>query len=161
MSPVITSSSSKSFGAVASARATSRRRFSAGISSFASASARRASPVNSSTAVALLRASRVEVVRTSAPTMTLSITDMVSKLLTTWNVRASPRAQRAVAGHAVTSSPSKRILPSLGRITPAIRLNKVDLPAPFGPIRPTSSPRSIFIEMSRLATSPPNLCVTC
>src|SRR6266568_5245053 len=161
VSPVITSSSSRSFGAVASARATSRRRFSAGISSLASASARWASPVNSSTSLALLRASPVDVVRTSAPTMTLSITDMVSKLLTTWNVRASPRAQRAVAGHAVTSSPSNRTLPSLGRITPAIRLNKVDLPAPFGPIRPTSSPRSILIEMSRLATSPPNRCVTC
>ena len=83
VSPVSTSSSSSSFGSVASARATSSLRFSDGIRSAASTSARGPSPQNSSTSCALRRASRITVVRTSAPTMTLSMTVMVSKLFTT------------------------------------------------------------------------------
>ena len=34
----------------------------------------------------------------------------------------------------------KRTLPPLGRSRPAISLSRVDLPAPFGPIRATISP---------------------
>src|SRR5205085_11795974 len=66
---------------------------------------------------------------------------------------------RSAAGSAVTSSPSKRIVPSLGLNAPAIRLNKVDLPAPFGPIRPTISPRPTEIETSEFAVRPEKRCV--
>jgi uncharacterized protein YhdP len=92
--------------------------------------------------------------------MTLSITVMVSKLLTTWKVRPTPRWQRSAAGRRVTSSPSKMIEPWVGGSTPAIRLNSVDLPAPLGPIRPTISPRPTEIETSLLATRPPKRCQT-
>src|SRR5665811_1980953 len=98
----------------------------------------------------------MEAVRTRLPTITLSITDIDSKLLTTWKVRAMPRLQRAVAGNAVTSSPSNRIVPSDGGVAPAVRLNSVDLPAPFGPIRPTISPGATVMETSLLATTPPS-----
>ena len=92
--------------------------------------------------------------------MTLSITVMVSKLFTTWKVRAMPRSQRSAAGSAVTSSPSNMIEPCVGGSTPAIRLNSVDLPAPLGPISPTISPRPTEIETSLLAIRPPNRCQT-
>ena len=44
---------------------------------------------------------------------------------------------RLPAGHGL---PSKTISPDVGGSTPAIRLNSVLLPAPFGPIRPSNSP---------------------
>src|SRR4030042_792416 len=37
-----------------------------------------------------------------------------------------------------------------------MQLKRVDLPAPFGPIRPRISPRRSSKEMSPLATRPPN-----
>ena len=39
------------------------------------------------------------------------------------------------------------MLPALGSIRPNMDLNKVDLPAPFGPIRPYVFPRSILRKM--------------
>jgi len=160
VSPVRTSSSSSSFGSVASARATSSRRFSDGTRSLASTSARASRPQNSSTSCALRLAPCIWVFRTSAPTMTLSTTLMVSKLFTTWKVRPTPRWQRSAAGRRVTSSPSNQIEPWVGGNAPAIRLNRVDLPAPLGPIRPTISPRPTEIETSLLATRPEKRCVT-
>jgi len=45
----------------------------------------------------------------------------------------------------------------LGGYTPVITLNAVVLPAPFGPIRPTSSPTFTSSEKSATAFSPPKL----
>src|SRR6185503_17531170 len=42
----------------------------------------------------------------------------------------------------VTSVPSKVMRPVVGSVSPARQLKKVDLPAPFGPIRPMISPAS-------------------
>src|SRR5215475_14403701 len=42
----------------------------------------------------------------------------------------------------VTSWPSNMILPVVTGMSPAMQLKKVDLPAPFGPIRPMISPVS-------------------
>src|SRR6202023_1872156 len=39
----------------------------------------------------------------------------------------------------VTSSPLKTMRPAVGDVSPARQLKKVDLPAPFGPIRPMIS----------------------
>src|ERR1700722_7772490 len=39
----------------------------------------------------------------------------------------------------VTSSPLKTMRPEVGEVSPARQLKKVDLPAPFGPIRPMIS----------------------
>src|SRR5699024_1662712 len=46
--------------------------------------------------------------------------------------------------------------PSVGRYTPVNMLKTVVLPAPFGPIRPTSAPSSIFMDRSSTARRPPN-----
>src|SRR3954471_69150 len=51
----------------------------------------------------------------------------------------------------VTSLPSKVILPPVCKASPARQLKKVDLPAPFGPIRPMISPSSM--ERSAPATA--------
>ena len=41
-----------------------------------------------------------------------------------------------------------------------MELNKVVLPDPFGPIKPTILPFSTFIEISTLALTPPNDLLT-
>src|SRR3954463_9781768 len=43
----------------------------------------------------------------------------------------------------VTSLPSNMMRPVVGKVSPARQLKKVDLPAPFGPIRPMISPSPI------------------
>src|SRR5208283_3950320 len=48
-----------------------------------------------------------------------------------------------------------RIAPSLGGSTPAIRLNNVDLPAPFGPSTPRISPGLTVRFSSSMTLSPP------
>src|SRR5712691_10290750 len=61
-----------------------------------------------------------------------------------------PRAARPV-----TSWPWKRILPASGRRAPAIRLNSVVLPEPFGPMTPSSSPSSSVKLTSFTDRTPP------
>ena len=64
--------------------------------------------------------------------MTLSITVMVSKLFTTWKVRAMPRWQRSAAGSAVTSSPSNTIEPWVGGSTPGDQVEQRRLAGAVG-----------------------------
>src|SRR5262245_15389608 len=52
------------------------------------------------------------------------------------------------------------ILPSVGTVSPARQLKKVDLPAPFGPISPTISPSSTDRSASRTAKKLPNALET-
>ncbi len=47
--------------------------------------------------------------------------------------------------------------PALGARLPLTISNKVDLPAPLGPISPTTSPARTANETSRSATTPPKL----
>jgi hypothetical protein len=47
------------------------------------------------------------------------------------------------------------IVPSVGSSAPVIRLKHVVLPAPFGPMSPTSSPRSRCRHTPRTAVRPP------
>jgi len=46
----------------------------------------------------------------------------------------------------VISSPFIKTLPDVGASTPAITLNKVVFPAPFGPISPVIDPDAISSE---------------
>src|SRR5712671_4341808 len=55
----------------------------------------------------------------------------------------------------VTFSAAKWTLPWVGFRTPVIRLNSVDLPAPFGPITARTSPSSTCIDTWSTATRPP------
>ena len=52
------------------------------------------------------------------------------------------------------------ILPLVTGSTPVIRLNTVDLPAPFGPISPTISPSRTSMSKSLTAFRPPNCLVS-
>ena len=53
------------------------------------------------------------------------------------------------------SSPSKRIEPSRGGVSPEIERSVVDLPAPFEPISVTISPSSTSSEMPLSASMLP------
>src|SRR3984957_958283 len=64
---------------------------------------------------------------------------MSSNVIGPWKGRPMP-ARAWTAGPArVTSSPAKTMRPAVGKVSPARQLKKVDLPAPFGPIRPMIS----------------------
>src|SRR5215207_424629 len=65
---------------------------------------------------------------------TFSNTVSLGKMLGRWNERPMPILQMRCGGAPVMSRPWSTIWPSSGRRWPVIRLKKVDLPAPFGPI---------------------------
>src|SRR5260370_15292951 len=92
--------------------------------------------------------------------MTFSSTVMVSKLRTTWKVRAMPRPAHATGPRPETRLPSSRISPASGVTSPEIELNSEVLPAPFGPIRPRISPACTSKLISTLAATPPNDLLT-
>src|ERR1700683_2899681 len=64
--------------------------------------------------------------------------------------------QRWRGGAPVMSWPSKLTLPLSGVCRPVMRLNSVDLPAPFGPIMPSASPGATSRCESSTAFSEPN-----
>ena len=57
-----------------------------------------------------------------------------------WNVLDRPCRTISLAGIAEMSEPLKFIVPAVARSTPLITLNTVVLPAPLGPISPSTSP---------------------
>src|SRR4029077_3261981 len=69
-------------------------------------------------------------------------------------MKASPAFSDACGEPKRSSSPATRILPSSGTVTPARQRMRVDLPAPFAPTRPCTSPRAMPMLTSRSATSP-------
>src|SRR5579883_1829498 len=157
--PAIASSSSSTVGSEASARAISSRLRHGVPRLLAGASASRASPTRSSTASALARASLALWWRSSAPIVTLSSTDIDSKVSGTWKERASPSRARVSGGRRVTSWPLKCTVPEVGGRSPVRQLKKVDLPAPLGPIRPSMLPCSTVTEASSTALKAPNALV--
>ena len=91
-----------------------------------------------------------------AATSRFSISVICGKGRGIWNVRPSPRLRRVCAGSRSIAAPSSRIVPPVGRTVPAMQLKSVVLPAPFGPISPTISPRRTAIETESTAATPPN-----
>src|SRR4051812_35396041 len=61
----------------------------------------------------------------------------------------------ACSGDSATSKPPTAILPSVGGMKPVIMRMVVDLPAPFGPRKPSTSPRSTVNEMPSTARFAP------
>src|SRR6478672_6148223 len=157
--PAIASSSKRTFGSVASARAISSRLRPGVPSERAGACASLAMPTRSSTACARLSASDLWEVRRNAPIITFSTTDMLSKVCGTWKVRASPSCARASGARRVMSRSSKNTLPDVDDRSPVRQLKKVDLPAPFGPIRPRMSPCSSVTEAASTALKLPKALV--
>jgi hypothetical protein len=64
-------------------------------------------------------------------------------MFVTWNDRLSPRRLISYGRRPVMSSPFSRTRPLVTGYLPVIRLNRVDLPAPFGPISACRVPASI------------------
>src|SRR5690606_34158995 len=106
------------------------------------------------------RATRRSDVPRKPPTITFSSTVMSAKGLTTWKVRPIPAAQTWSGRQPPISWPRKRIRPSSGGITPATRLKSVVLPAPFGPMSATISPRRTASEALATARRPRKLLET-
>src|SRR5262249_35971164 len=158
--PAIASSSSSTFGSVASARAISSRLRPGVPSERAGASASRAMPTRSSTARALLSASARCEARRNAPIMTFSSTVMPSNVCGTWKVRARPSSARASGVNAVMSRPWNSTWPDVVCRSPVRQLKNVDLPAPFGPIRPRMSPWSSVTDALSTALKLPKVLVT-
>src|SRR5580700_3537155 len=69
-------------------------------------------------------------------------------------MKASPAFSDACGEPERSSSPATRILPSSGTVTPARHRMRVDLPAPFAPTSPCTSPRPTPMLTSWSATSP-------
>ncbi len=88
---------------------------------------------------------------------TVSITDMVGNSSLFWNVRATPRRITLCGGTLSSSWPSNITEPSSGWYSLVITLKAVVLPAPLGPMRPTTFPASTSIDTSSRAVMPPNL----
>src|SRR5207245_1591804 len=71
--------------------------------------------------------------------------------------RAPPGGANSGEGRPPISRPSSRMLPASGTMSPVIRLKRVVLPEPFGPITLTSSPAWTVSVMSSAAATPPKL----
>src|SRR5687767_927923 len=69
-------------------------------------------------------------------------------------MRATPARLAACTEESRTGAPSTRIWPSSGRCAPPRILMRVDLPAPFSPVRPSTSPRPRWRETSCSAVTP-------
>src|SRR5207247_1719766 len=66
-----------------------------------------------------------------------------------------PISRRASIGGSTISKPPTETLPSVGGMNPVIIRMVVDLPAPFGPRKPNTSPRSIENEIPSTARLAP------
>ena len=148
---------------MASALASSRRLRSAIVSSAARCSLLCASPTRARIRSASARAFAVERPAPPrpniAPIATLSRTLSCLRGFTTWKVRAIPIRPIRWPAVAVMSRPLKAIVPAVGLSRPDTQLTRVVLPAPFGPMMPTISPRWMVRSISRMAIKPPKRLV--
>src|ERR1700722_10822223 len=71
-----------------------------------------------------------------------------------------PAQACASGGARVRSAPLKTIRPVVGTVSPARQLKNVDLPAPFGPMRPMISPWSTSRSAPATARKLPNALET-
>ncbi len=83
-----------------------------------------------------------------------------AKISGCWKVRASPSSARRCGDAVVTSVPSRWTSPWKGRTKPERTPNRVLLPAPLGPTRPTSSRGWTSTPTASTASSPPYRTVT-
>src|ERR1700737_4783560 len=71
-----------------------------------------------------------------------------------------PARHRSSGASSVMSLPSRLPRPEPGRSIPVMRLNSVDLPAPFGPMKPSASPDASRRSMRSATTMAPNALET-
>jgi len=84
-----------------------------------------------------------------------SASDRLAKGRGSWKLRASPRRVRWWADSPSSASSAKRTLPLSLRKVPQMQFTRVDLPEPFGPIRPSRSPCCTSRSIDSRATKPP------
>ena len=90
--------------------------------------------------------------RRSLPARMFSSTLMSSNSSSDWNERRSPSRARCVAFNRSMRRSSSEIDPPLTGTKPVTASMSVVFPAPFGPIRPTTSPGRTSIDTSSTAT---------
>ena len=95
----------------------------------------------------------------SAPIITFSSTVRRSNSPTPWSVRAIPSPASRSGLIRASDSPRQRRVPESGATNPQIRLNSVVLPAPLGPITPTTSPPPTSSDTPSSAVIPPKRTV--
>src|SRR5262249_24532866 len=83
------------------------------------------------------------------------------KSVGSWKMIAIPAACDCLALSKIASSPSSTSRPASGRWTPARTLTSVDLPAPFSPTRPCTSPLKSWMSPSSSARTAPKLFWAC
>ncbi len=165
--PCVGSSSMRSRGCCAIAIATSkqaliavrqhRRRHVRRTASAAAAPAPRRQSQSSGRSPRRRRRSASAAGRAPAPrSRTFSRAVSAGKTWQSWNVRAMPFCAVTCTGSPVIVSPANDTSPAVGLSVPVIRLNSVDLPAPFGPITARISPGSTVMSTLSTATSAPN-----
>ena len=98
-------------------------------------------------------------VPTSLPARMFSSTLTSSNSSSDWNERRSPSRARWVAFRPSMRRPSSEIDPSPTATKPVTASMSVVLPAPFGPIRPTTSPGRTSSDTSCTATTEPKRTV--
>src|SRR5207302_6110055 len=152
-SPCVGSSSISSRGFCAMAMATSSSRWSPCDSVSAGMSAKRVSRRCSSASSAMAAARRAS--RACAARRTFSRALSAGKIWHRWKVRAMPLRATRWTGKPVIFSPAKTTSPACGFSTLVIRLNSVDLPAPFGPMTARISPGSSCMSSASTAMSAP------
>src|SRR5436309_10533946 len=96
----------------------------------------------------------------STPTTTFCATVRSANERASWKVRAMPRRQTRSGERPTSDWPRKLRRPASGRQKPAMQLNRVVLPEPFGPISPTISPSRTAKSTPSTATRPPKRLVT-
>src|SRR6266704_3127466 len=155
--PASTSSSKRSFGSVASARASSRRLRPAMVRSRAGLSSRPERPTRSAMlsawASAALRCARCR----CDPTAMFSRTVCPANGCAIWKVRVIPRRQMRCGASPVTSCPRKLTEPASGSRNPERMPNSVDFPAPLGPMSEVMLPAGTARVTSSTALRPPKL----
>ena len=90
----------------------------------------------------------------------LASTEMSSNSSSDWNDRRRPARARLPALYELMSVPASANVPADGLTKPVTASITVVLPAPFGPIRPTTSPGLTSNDTSFTATTPPKRTVT-
>ena len=168
--PADGSSRSSNRGRATSASAMARRFCCSCVRLRACRSARSASPTTASVSRAAASASRSSrasrplrisashspaFVRCRYPTSTLSSAVASANNVVAWKVRARPRRAISCACNPVTSCPSNVMRPLVAGSARLIRLKKVVLPAPLGPMIPVIDPAATVKSTSSTARKPP------
>ncbi|KUM26474.1 hypothetical protein AU467_21290 [Mesorhizobium loti] len=90
----------------------------------------------------------------SRPKKMLAATSRFSNRLSSWCTKAMPEPMLASTVSPSCATPSTVTVPLSGRVTPPRIFISVDLPAPFSPTRPITSPGLTSMENPSSATTP-------